>query len=114
MMGEDDIEDTNNSTYTKFKTQHEIDFEELHKYAPPIPPLDYLDDIIPFGKVHSYVSQGSGLVLISPKDISQIYDLDNIIALSTREIIGFVLDLVGPVTHPLYSVMLYPSFIDSH
>ena len=34
-------------------------------------------------------------------------------ALPSKEVVGFVLDLVGHVTAPLYSIRLYPSFVTS-
>jgi len=33
------------------------------------------------------------------------------VALPSKEVVGFVLDLVGHVTAPLYSIRLYPSFV---
>lgn len=42
-----------------------------------------------------------------------IYDLDNIVTLKSKEVVGFVLDLVGHVTKPQYSVRLYPQFLQN-
>jgi hypothetical protein len=39
----DDFEEPSVSSYAKFKTQHEIDPEQVEKYAPPKPDLDELD-----------------------------------------------------------------------
>lgn len=33
-------------------------------------------------------------------------------ALSDKRVIGFVYEPVGPITNPLYSVQLYPEFVD--
>lgn len=56
-----------------------------------------------------------------PKDQTQIYDLDNIVCLPedagnpnlSKLVIGFVSDVVGPVSMPLYSVVLYEQFTDA-
>lgn len=42
-------EEVEEQTYSKFKTQNEIDPEHIEKFAPKIPILDELDDIEPFG-----------------------------------------------------------------
>jgi len=47
----DEFEDNTVSSYAKFKTQNEIDLENIEKFAPPMPELDDLDDIIEFGLV---------------------------------------------------------------
>ena len=53
-----------------------------------------------------------------PSDQMKIYDLDNIVCLSDNEentalsklVIGFIADVVGPVSMPLYCVAFYKSF----
>jgi hypothetical protein len=45
----DEFEEPTVSSYAKFKSQNEIDPEDIDKYAPKIPLLDDLDDIEPFG-----------------------------------------------------------------
>lgn len=65
-----------------------------------------------------YVAEGSGIILIMPSDQMKIYDLDNIVCLSDNEentalsklVIGFIADVVGPVSMPLYCVAFYKSF----
>ena len=50
-----------------------------------------------------------------PSDPLKIYDLDNIVCFPQDDpsypkvIIGFISDVVGPVSMPLYSVVLYKS-----
>ena len=102
------------SSYAKFKTQNEVDPEQIEKYAPPIPELDDLDQIVDFGTVANYIDDGPfhSVCLVKPTDPRQIYDLDNIIALQNKEVIGFILDLVGHVTMPQYSVRLYSTFLE--
>ena len=54
-----------------------------------------------------------------PTDQQQLYDLDNIICLPEsvdkeldRLVVGYLSDLVGPVTMPLYTVSLYKAVTD--
>jgi hypothetical protein len=53
-----------------------------------------------------------------PSDPQQIYDLDNIVCFPQEDeaypkvIIGFISDVVGPVSMPLYSVVIYKSFLE--
>ena len=48
-----------------------------------------------------------------PTDKEQIYDLDNIVCLPessdehSKLVLGFISDIVGPVSMPLYSVAIY-------
>jgi H/ACA ribonucleoprotein complex non-core subunit NAF1 len=102
------------SSYAKFKTQNEIDPEQIEKYAPPMPELDDLDQIVNFGVVANYIDDGPfhSVCLVRPNEPRQIFDLDNIVALGNKEVIGFVLDLVGHITMPQYSVRLYPDFLE--
>lgn len=44
--GEDD-----NSTYAKFKTQHEMEISEAYKTGPSYFSLDEIDEILPFGSI---------------------------------------------------------------
>ena len=111
----DEFEDPSASTYAKFKTQHELDPEQVEKYAPPQPTLDDLDELVEFGTVINFIDDGSfqSIIIIKPHNPLLIYDLDNIIALpGDKQVVGFILDLVGHVTTPLYSVRLYPSFVE--
>ena len=50
---------------------------------------------------------------MKPSNPIQIYDLDNIVTLKDKQILGFVLDLVGHVTTPQYTVRLYPCFVQA-
>ena len=110
----DDFEEPSVSSYAKFKTQHEIDPEQVEKYAPVKPELDELDEVLEFGTVSNFIDEGTfhSIVIVKPQHPQQIYDLDNIVALKSKQVIGFVLDLVGHITSPLYSVRLYPGFVE--
>ena len=111
----DEFEDPSASTYAKFKTQHELDPEQVEKYAPPQPTLDDLDELVEFGTVINFIDDGSfqSIIIVKPNNPLLIYDLDNIIALpGDKQVVGFILDLVGHVTTPLYSVRLFPSFVE--
>lgn len=39
------------STYSKFKTQHEIDIEKAFETGPKLMALDELDEIVEFGTI---------------------------------------------------------------
>ena len=113
MIGDvEEFEEGTASSYAKFKTHNEIDPDLIEKYAPKPPVLDGLDEIVPFGMVVQFVSQGSGMLLIQPSNISQIYDLDNIVALGDKQVIGFIYDVIGQINDPLYSVMLFPQIAE--
>jgi hypothetical protein len=51
MVDLDEGEEPTTSSYAKFKTQNEIDPEMVDKYAPKVPTLDELDEIVEFGSV---------------------------------------------------------------
>jgi hypothetical protein len=58
------------------------------------------------------------MVLIQPKNPLKLLDLDNYVCIQTNEggrrrkqVIGFIYELVGPVTFPLYSIQMYPGFV---
>lgn len=38
-------------------------------------------------------------------------NIENIVALNSKQVIGFIYEPIGPITHPLYSVQLYPDFV---
>jgi rRNA processing protein Gar1 len=52
------------------------------------------------------------MALAKPLEPTTLYDLDNVICLEDRTVVGFVLELVGPVSHPLYNIQFYPNFVD--
>ena len=110
----DEFDDNTVSSYAKFKTQNEIDLEQIEKYAPKFNELDELDDILDFGMISKYIDDGpnNSIVLVTPNNPLRIYDLDNIVCLKSKQVIGFVLDLVGPVNLPLYSVKLYSQYVE--
>ena len=100
-------------SYNRFKTQHEVSPDEIEKVAPRCDKLDELDQVNPFGTVVQYITEGNGIILVMPRDPQQIYDLDNIVCFPQDDtaypkiILGFISDVVGPVSMPLYSVILY-------
>ncbi len=63
-----------------------------------------MDEIVPFGHIVQYIEQGVGMVLINPADPRQLLDIDNVVSLQNKRVIGFIYEPVGPITHPLYSV----------
>mgnify|MGYP001059594075 CR=1 FL=1 len=50
------------------------------------------------------------MVLVEPKNPTKLFDIDNLVCLADKTVIGFIFELVGPITGPLYSVQLYPEF----
>ena len=57
------------------------------------------------------------MVLIQPENPLKLLDIDNYVCIQTNEegrrrkkVIGFIYELVGPVTFPLYSIQMYPGF----
>lgn len=71
--------------------------------------------MVEFGTICNFIDEGTfhSIIIVRPLHPQNIYDLDNIVALDTKQVVGFVLDLVGHVTSPLYSVRLYPSFLET-
>lgn len=57
-------DDAANSTYSKFKTQNELDLEKALASGPPEIELDDLDELVEFGQIVQYIQQGLGMVLI--------------------------------------------------
>lgn len=58
------------------------------------------------------------MVLIQPKNPLKLLDIDNYVCIQTndggrrrKQLIGFIYELVGPVTFPLYSIQMYPAFV---
>jgi len=105
-LGEDEEHDpTVQSTASRLRTQNEV--EDPYKLAPPMPVLDELDHITDFGNVQ-FVIPSEKVLLVAPKDLSTVYALDNIVCFESREVIGFLSDVVGQVSSPLYSIQIYP------
>ena len=112
-----DLEDDDGHDASYQKTKNEItDAAEIEKLAPKFDQerLDSLDSMEEFGSVIQYVSEGNGIILIMPSDSQKLYDLDNIICLPEsvdkeldKLVVGFLSDVVGPVSMPLYTVHLY-------
>ena len=102
-------DDNESSTYSKFKTQNELDIEKAFQTGPKRLELDELDEVQEFGAIRQFISQGVGMVLIEPNDPLKLFDIDNLVTLvegkgSNKHVIGFIFELVGPVTDPLYSI----------
>ena len=51
------------------------------------------------------------MVLVMPDDPQQIFDLDNVVCLQGKEVVGFIADIVGPVQMPLYCIAIYKEFV---
>ena len=105
------------SSYSKFKTQNEIDIEKAFETGPKKMELDEDDEVEEFGKMRQYISQGVGMVLIEPTNPLILYDIENLVSVkdskdkNKQNVIGFIFELVGPITAPLYSIQLYPEFM---
>ena len=83
---EDDEQGADNemSTYSKFKTQNEIDIEKAFETGPQKINLDELDEIDTFGEIRQYISIGVGMVLVEPKDPLKLFDIENIVCLGDK------------------------------
>ena len=104
--------DENTSTYKKFKSHNEVEIGEAYKTGPARIQLDDLDSLIPFGHIVQYIQQGVGMVLVQPDNPAQLLDIENIISTKDKQVIGFIYEPIGPITNPLYSVQLYPDYVD--
>lgn len=104
--------DEGSSTYNKFKTQHEIEIGEAYKTGPARLQLDDLDEIVAFGHIVQFIQQGCGMVLVHPLNPAQLFDIENVVCLKNKRVIGFIYEPVGPITSPLYSIQLYPEYVD--
>lgn len=76
--------------------------------------LDEIDEILPFGSVIQFIPEASGILLVMPSDPSLLLDLDNLICMpeeadsaTSKMVVGFVSDVVGPVNLPMYCVAIY-------
>ena len=69
-------------------------------------------EIIEFGRIRQFINQGVGMVLIEPNDPLKLFDIENIVCFGDKNVVGFIYELVGQITDPLYSIQLYPEFID--
>lgn len=64
-----------------------------------------------FGTIRQYIVQGVGMVLVEPTDPLKLFDIENLVTLEDgKQVIGFIFELVGPITSPLYSIQLYPEY----
>ena len=44
------------------------------------------------------------MVLIEPSDPLKLCDIENIVCFGDKQVIGFIFELVGQITDPLYSI----------
>lgn len=55
------------------------------------------------------------MVLIEPTNPLKLFDIENLVTMEDSDghpkVIGFIFELVGPITAPLYSIQLYPGFM---
>ena len=73
--------------------------------------MDELDELADFGTIRQYINQGVGMVLVEPTDPLNLFDIENLVTMEGgKEVIGFIFELVGPITAPLYSIQLYPEY----
>jgi len=112
VMMDEGADDNETSTYSKFKTQNELDLEKAFTTGPKYVELDELDELTEFGTIRQFINQGIGMVLIEPANPLRLFDIENIVTIEGgRKVIGFIFELVGPITAPLYSVQLYPEYV---
>ena len=85
-----------------------MEIEKAFETGPKMIALDELDEITEFGDLRQFFSQGVGMVLIEPTDPLKLFDIECIVCLGDKTVIGFIFELVGQITNPLYSIQLYP------
>ena len=105
LMGSDNEQST---APGQFKTIHEKEEE-----PPKIPEVDEFDTCSKFGNIESHLHEmGVSLVVLDSSLEGAVFDLDNIVLNTKREVIGYVNDVIGPISNPLYSVKLLEKFVN--
>jgi hypothetical protein len=113
-------EESGPTGYTKSKNEI-IDTTELEKLAPKPDKtrLNAEDTCSEFGQVIQYISESNGILLVMPSDPAILLDLDNLVSMPSYEesnlsrlVVGYISDVIGPVSMPMYTVRLYAYVLD--
>ena len=100
--------DNEPGSYAKFKTTHEVEPESYYdeNTVPKVPTLAPTDVLVNIGTVES-VQEASKCLAKADTSIGTL-DLDNVVYTEKRICMGFVEDVLGPITQPFYSILYYP------
>lgn len=88
----------------------------MEKLAPKPPKtrLSAEDTCSEFGQVIQYIGEDHGILLVMPGSPEMLLDLDNMVSMPdyedselSRLVVGYISDVIGPVTMPMYTVNLY-------
>ena len=87
------------------KTKNEInedDIDQIQKFWPKL--IGSVGNIQEIGRVKSFVNNR---LVVSKSLNCETLDLDNFVTNEAKQVLGFVEDVIGPVTEPLYLICLY-------
>lgn len=102
-----DMDDTT-SLFSSAMSKNEIglnDIEKIQKFFPKL--VERSEEVTLFGQVEGAVNQRFVVERLSG---DEILDLDNFICDESKNVIGFIEDVIGPVSEPKYVVGLYSDF----
>jgi len=108
-----DAESVAMSTST-YRTRNEIDqndIQQIIKFMPKMVDKE-IDEINMLGQVQNFIPPHT-LFVKKNEESKEILDLDNFICNEQKELIGYIDEVVGQISDPFYSVVLYPAFIEN-
>lgn len=96
-----------------YKTKNEIDkndIEQILKFMPKMIDKE-IETINILGVVQNFIPPHT--LFVKKDELSkEILDLDNFVWNESKELIGYIDEVVGPINEPYYTVMLYPAYIE--
>ena len=96
-------QDETMSQATKTKNEiNEDDIDQIQKFWPKL--IGSVGNIQEIGRVKSFVNNR---LVVSKSLNCETLDLDNFVTNEAKQVLGFVEDVIGPVTEPLYLICLY-------
>jgi hypothetical protein len=96
-----------------YKTRNEIDGNDIAQILKFMPKMleQQIDTINLLGVVQSFIPPHT-LFVKKDEESKEILDLDNFVCNESKELIGYIDEVVGPINEPYYTVMLYPAYIE--
>ncbi|KAJ2787790.1 hypothetical protein GGI15_000422 [Coemansia interrupta] len=79
---------------------------ELPNPPPTLPPITHLPStatLHPLGHVHAHVDSSLTIRGAAP-GVTRVLDVDTLVALEDRRVVGVIAEVFGPVAQPMYSV----------
>lgn len=108
MIFEDDLSENEMKGDDCFALEYEtLAEEEGLKYLVKSVPLDARLEA--FGEATSFVEK---ILVVKSFRADLVVDLDALLVLEDRRVVGKVFEVFGPVDAPLYSVLCHPEFLD--